>query len=316
MTSAHLESKSDGSPFHPFTTTIARHFINNNNQTGVLSNLNENHVRPISNVIAPHSLRLLEHLKKRVAGGSMGSGGSLYTGGSLHSSGLVGNSDYDIPHSVASGGFLPEPTNEKEMYHHMLNLSPQQFEAYRETATQMLGGVPSPMWDKIADGKEPLESDENEYENIMRMPNQHAAARLLDADANSPTGGGFFKALKHVGRKVTGLYKMGRGALNFVDRNKDLLLDLPGVRDYKEGISGFLDTAVAIDDVVNPLVDAAIDASRNTSTPEDRNRLKKMAEKSIDSAIDTHMPQARKYVDAAKDLNNTVQEVKRRSYNQ
>lgn len=309
------ESKSEG--FHPFTTSIARHFINNNN-TGVLSNLNENHVQPISNKIAPHSMRLINHLKNRVAGGSMGSpGGSFPTGGSLYTGGgLVGNANYDIPHSVASGGYLPEPTNEKEMYHHMLNLTPQQFEAYRETATQMLGGVPSPMWDKITDGKEPLESDENEYENIMRMPNQHAAARLLDADANSPTGGGFFKALKHVGRKVTSLYKMGRGALNFVDRNKDLLLDLPGVRDYKEGISGFLDTAVAIDDVVNPLVDAAIDASRNAATPEDRGRLKKMAEKSIDSAIDTHMPQARKYVDAAKDLNNTVQEVKRRSYNQ
>lgn len=306
---SQIESKSDGG-FHPFTTSITRHFINNNNQTGVLHNLNENHVQPISNVIAPHSMRLMNHLKNRISGGSIGVGGSIHTGGSL-----VGNSDYDIPHSVASGGYLPEPTNEKEMYHHLLNLTPQQFEAYRETATQMLGGVPSPMWDKIADPKEPLESDENEYENIMRMPNQHAAARLLDADANSPTGGGFYKALKHVGRKVTRLYKMGRGALNFVDRNKDLLLDLPGVRDYKEGISGFLDTAVAIDDVVNPLVDAAIDASRNTATEADRTKLKRMAEKSIDNAIDTHVPQARKYVDAAKDLNNTVQEVRRRSYN-
>lgn len=311
---AQIESKSDG--FHPFTTTITRHFINNN-RTGVLSNLNENHVNPISTAIAPHSMRLINHLKNRMAGGSMGSpGGSFPSGGSLLTGGgLVGNSDYDVPHSVASGGFLPEPTNEKEMYHHLLNLTPQQFEAYRETATQMLGGVPSPMWDKIANGKEPLESDENEYENIMRMPNQHAAARLLDADANSPTGGGFFKALKHVGRKVTSLYKMGRGALNFVDRNKDLLLELPGVRDYKEGISGFLDTAVAIDDVVNPLVDAAIDASKNTASDADRTKLKRMAEKSIDNAIDTHMPQARKYVDAAKDLNNTVQEVRRRSLN-
>jgi hypothetical protein len=307
------ESKSEG--FHPFTQSIARHFVNNNN-TGVLSNLNESHVQPISHRIAPHSMRLLNHLKDRI-GGSYGSpGGSLRTGGSFPTGGkIVGSDEHDIPYSVSSGGYLPAPQTEKEMYHHLLNLTPHQFEAYRETATQMLGGVPSPMWDKITTGHEPLESDASEYENIMRMPNQHAAARLLDADANAPTGGGFFKALKHVGRKVTSLYKMGRGALNFVDRNKDLLLDLPGVRDYKEGISGFLDTAVAIDDVVNPLVDAAIDASRNAATAEDRNRLKKMAEKSIDSAIDTHMPQARKYVDAAKDLNNTVQEVKRRSYN-
>lgn len=298
-----------------FPTTIARHFVNNSR--GVLHNINENHVQPISNVIAPHSMRLMSHLRNRVQAGSMGSpggsfpsGGSIYTGGSLYTGGGL-----DIPQGVASGGFMKFPENEKEMYHYLLNLTPQQFEAYRETATQMLGGVPSSMWDKIADGKEPLESDENEYENIMRMPNQHAAARLLDADANSPTGGGFFKALKHVGKKVTSLYKMGRGALNFVDRNKDLLLDLPGVRDYKEGISGFLDTAVAIDDVVNPLVDAAIDASRDAATEADRTKLKRMAEKSIDNAIDTHVPQARKYVDAAKDLNNTYQEVKRRSYN-
>lgn len=292
-----------------FETTIARHFVNNN-RTGIVGNLNQNHIQPIANRIAPHSMKLMSHLRSKIAaGGSVPSGGDFNTGGSLWTGGGL-----DVPQGVASGGMMKFPENEKEMYHYMLNLTPQQFEAYRETATQMLGGVPSAMWDKIADGKEPLETDENEYENVMRMPNQHAAARLLDADANSPTGGGFFKALKHVGKKVTSLYKMGRGALNFVDRNKDLLLDLPGVRDYKEGISGFLDTAVAIDDVVNPLVDAAIDASRNTATDEDRNKLKRMAEKSIDSAIDTHIPQARKYVDAAKDLNNTVQQG-RRSYN-
>jgi len=297
-----------------FAETTARHFVNNT--TGILHGLNENHVQPLANVINPHTSRLISHLQARMSGsaygGSAGSGGGFPSGGSLHTGGnLVHNNGYDIGGAIASGGYLPAPQSPKEMYHYMLNLTPQQFEAHREVAAQMLGGVPSPMWDHIADGKEPLEADDNEYENIMRMPNQHAAARLVEADR----GGGFFKALKHVGRKVTALYKVGRGALNFVDRNKDLLLDLPGVRDYKEGISGFLDTAVAIDDVVNPLVDAAIDASRNAATDEQRNKLKSMANKSIDNAIQTHLPQAQKYVDAAKDAASTVQQVRRQSRN-
>jgi len=126
------------------------------------------------------------------------------------------------------------------------------------------------------------------------------------------SGGGFFKALKHVGRKATGLYKIGRAALGFAQRNKDLLLDLPGIRDYKEGISGFLDTAKEIDDAVNPFVDAAIDAAKDTATDADRQKLKNMATSSIDKAIETHLPEAKKYVEAARDMNNTYQDIRRR----
>lgn len=289
-----------------FAETTARHFVNNT--TGILHNLNENHVQPIANYIAPHTTKLVNHLKSKIAGGSYGSPGAGFTsGGSMPIGGHIAD-DLDVGGAIASGGYLPEPRSPKEMYHYMLNLTPQQFEAHREVAAQMLGGVPSPMWDHIVDGKEPLQTDANEYENIMRMPNQHAAARLIEADQ----GGGFYKALKHVGKKVTALYKVGRAGLKFVNRNKDLLLDLPGVRDYKEGISGFLDTANAIDEAVNPLVDAAIDASRENATQEQRDRLKSMATKSIDTAIQTHLPQASKYVDAAKDAYNTVQQIKQR----
>lgn len=284
-----------------FADTASRHFVSNQ---GVLHNLNENHIQPISNRIAPHMVNLVNHLKSKInnqdEGGSAPSGGSLHTGGSLGGG------------FIASGGVLPFPNSQRAMYHYLLNLSPQQLEAYRETSAQMLGASPSAMWGKLTDNNEPLETDENEYENILRMPNTHAAARMLEADSSSPTGGGFYKALRHVGRKVTALYKVGRGALKFADRNKDLLLDLPGVRDYKEGISSFLETANAIDDAVNPMVDIAIDAARESATQEQRNKLKQAATQSIDKAIETHLPQAKKYVDAAKDLGNTVNEMQSR----
>lgn len=292
-----------------FAQIAAKHFVENA-PTGILNNLNQNHIQPIANRITPHSQRLMDHLKTRieaVKGGSTGSGGSLYTGG-------------HIGDAVTSGGFLPAPKNHKDMYHHLLNLSPQQFEAYRETATQLLGGVPSPMWDKIVDSKEPLEADPKEYEEIINMPNQHAAAKMVESDASSPTGGGFWKALKHVGRKVTNLYKGSRGALKFVDRNKDLLLELPGIRDYKENISGFLETANALDETLNPLVDAAIDATNTGNLSyESKQKLKRVAEKGLDQAINNYVPEARKYVDMAKDAANTVQQIqyrtKRQSYN-
>src|SRR5688572_7928584 len=223
-----------------FAETTARHFVNNT--TGILHNLNENHVQPIANRIAPHMTKLVMHLQNKISGAGLTSGGSIPIGGSL-----------DIGGNIASGGYLPEPQSPKEMYHYMLNLTPQQFEAHREVAAQMLGGVPSPMWDHIVDGKEPLQTDANEYENIMRMPNQHCCGRVNGGSQ----GGRFYQGLKHVGKKVTALYKIGRGGLEIVKPNQGLLLDLPGVRDYKEGISGFLDTANAIDEAVNPLVDAA-----------------------------------------------------------
>lgn len=279
-----------------FARTAAEHFVRRTGATGVLRNLNENHIGPIASRIAPHTQRIINSIR----GGSNGSGGSIWTGGNLYTGG-----------SIPSGGIMPFPSNHKRMYHHILNLNPAQFEAYREGASQLLGGHPSPMWSRMAHGSEPLESDAEHYENIIRMPNQHAAAKMIEADASSPTGGGFYKALRHVGRKVTQFYKMGRGALKFVDRNKDVLLDLPGVRDYKEGISSFLDSANAIDEAVNPFVDAAIDAASESASLEQRDKLKRMATQSIDKAIETHLPNAQKYVNVAKDLNNTIQQARR-----
>lgn len=271
-----------------FTRTAIEHFLKNQPSTGVFpsNKLNITHKEAMFPTILPHTSRLVDHLQNKI--GAMASGGSVPSGGSF------------------------DQMDEKDMYHHLLKMSPHKFEKMREISAQMLGGVPSPMWDAMSDGKEPLEGEPEDYENIIRMPNTHAAARMLEASSTAPSGGGFFKALRHVGRKATGLYKMGRAALGFAQRNKDLLLELPGLRDYKEGISGFLDTAKEIDDAVNPFVDAAIDAAKDSATDADRQKLKNMATKSIDKAIETHLPEAKKYVDAAKDMNNTYQEIRKR----
>jgi len=283
----------------PFTKTAVNHFINNAGAIGPRGNkLSQEHHTGIFNRVLPHTSRLYNHLKT-ISGGDLGSGGSLPIGGGF-----------------GTGGAITEsiPQDPKEMYHHLLaNVTPHKFEQMREASAQLLGAVPSPMWDKMTDVNEKLEAPEEEYENIINMPNTHAAARMVEAENQyGDTGGGFFKAMKHVFRKASGAYKIGRAALGLVNRNKDLLLELPGLRDYKEGISGFLETANQLDDAVNPFVDAAIDAVREDSTPQDRDRLKNMAKQSIDKAIETHLPQAQKYIEAAKDVHSTVQTVRKR----
>lgn len=280
----------------PFAETAVNHFIAHQPSTGVFGNrLNNTHASGMTNHVLPGMHKLATHLKS-LHGGSAGSGGSLHTGGALSDMGDE------------------NPRNSKEMYHHLLRMGPHKFEMLREMSAQMLGAVPSPMWDKMAEHGEGLEAPPDEYETLMRMPNQHAAARMLEADESSQSGGGFFKALKHLTRKAAGIYKIGRGVTNFVDRNKDVLLELPGVRDYKEGISAFLDTAKSIDEAVNPFVDAAIDATKENATDEDRAKLKNLATSSIDKAIETHLPEAKKYVDVVKDLNQTIKRGKHAKY--
>lgn len=219
-------------------------------------------------------------------GGSAGTGGSLHTG----------------------GGFGPDmslPQTQQEMYHALLMMSPHQLEMFREIAAQLLGGASSHMWGDLTDKKEPLETDAEEYENLVRMPNSHAAARMLEADVGG--GGKFFKALKHVGKLATRVYSAGHAALKWVGNNKDLIVGLVPDQ-YKAGAEGFLETANKIDAAVNPIVDATVNALKDNATAEDKAKLKKMAKESIDKAVENNIPGAKKYIAAAEDAYKTVQE--------
>ena len=185
--------------------------------------------------------------------------------------------------SITSGGaFFPSfPQNPKDAYHYILNMTPQQHEMQREIASQLLGGVPSPMWDDLlGDEHKQLEADPEHYENIIRMPNTHATARMLEADH----GGGFFSALKHVGRVAAQVYHSGRKAAVYLNQFKEPLINAFGLDPYREQINTFIDRMSDMDKVVNPLVEATIEATNPKASYETRNQVKKVAKDHLKQA--------------------------------
>lgn len=195
------------------------------------------------------------------------------------------------------GGFVP--SSPEEMYQHVLHMNPYQIEMMREASAQLLGGKPSPMFPMMVTKNEPLEAPAEDYENIIQMPNAHAMGRMLEADHGHVKGGGFFSGLKHVVRKIGQFYKPASSALRFASQNSaDLVGLLP--QSYQGAASSFLSTAASIDAAINPMIEATIDAVQENASPEAKERLKKMAEKSIDDAVAKHLPQANGVYQAAK----------------
>lgn len=238
------------------------------------------------------------YVRERMAG-SVPLGGSTPLGGS----GVMAG-------SLHLGGALQ---NHKDMYHFALNLSPAEFELLREIAVQLLGGKPSPMWGKMTEGNESLESSAENYEHIFRMPNQHSAAKMLEAEYGSGKGAGFGKAFKHVARLGSKIYKAGHHALSFVNRNKDLLVNLLPA-EYKADAEAFLETANRIDDAVNPIVDATIDAVKQGATQEDKDKLKRLAENKIKQVVEERVPHGKDVMKLAKDINETYKNINRPLY--
>lgn len=202
---------------HKFTKLMS-HLIGKHNQLGLQS------VEAIANKHAPEMLGALNHvinrgmvpshdglmLKKsnedpklgggtitgagKYTGGGVVTGGGLYTGGGNYS----GGGNY-------TGGYMNHDMgveHHKDMYHHLLSLSPAHWELYREKAARVLGAHPSPMWDHIEDhGSMEYESSPENYHHILRMPNNIAAARMVEAESGI-RGSGFLNALKHVHRDI------------------------------------------------------------------------------------------------------------------
>jgi hypothetical protein len=218
-------------------------------------------------------------------GGSGVMGGGVSMGGSVH-----------------LGGAL---LDNRDSYHFVLNLSPHEFECLREIAVQLMGGKPSHMWGRMVSGREPLEAGIDDYQDIVRMPNQHAASKMLEAESGYGQGGGFGKAFRHVARIGSKILKAGHHALKFIDRNKDLLLQaIPD--EYKGEAEAFLETANRIDDAVNPIVDATIDAVKQGATKEDKEKLKKLAEDKIKKVVEDKVPRGKEILKLAEDLNQNV----------
>lgn len=198
--------------------------------------------------------------------------------------------------------------NQKDMYHFSLNLTTQEFELLREIAVQLLGGKPSPMWEDengMEIPNEPLESEAKNYEDIYRMPNKHATAKMLEAEYNYGKGGGFGKAFRHVAKIAGKVYRAGHSALKWAASNKDSLLSvLPD--QYKGMAEGFLETANRIDDAVNPIVEATIDAVQDDATQAQKDKLKKMAEDSIKKVVEENVPKGKEIIKIAEVVRDKV----------
>lgn len=220
-------------------------------------------------------------------------GGSAGIGGSMHLAGSLPEGD--------------QIKNHQDLYHFTLDLSPRQWEMLREIAVQLLGGKPSPMWGRLVNyGDEPLESKRHNYEHIYMFPTQHAAAKMVEAEyGHGREGGGFGKALKHVARIGSKILKAGHHALGFVNRNKDLLMQVVPDK-YKGEAEAFLETANRIDDAVNPIVDATIDAVKHNATQSDKDKLKKIAEEKITKVVEERVPKGKEIVKLAKDIQETM----------
>lgn len=216
---------------------------------------------------------------------------------------------------VTGGGFTPLkiPQDRQTMYHMLLQLNPHQLEMFREIASQLLGGRPSQMWGPMAGGSfgDKMHAPAQDYENIIRMPNVHAAARLLEAE--NEMGGGFAKALRHVGKIAHRVYKAGSHVVRWAGANKDLLEQM--VPDsYKPVANSLLSTAQTWDNAITPLVDATYNALKSDAKPEDRHKFMEVAGNSLEKAIKEYKPEYSKYVDSAKQMHSNYTQLKN-SYN-
>lgn len=214
------------------------------------------------------------------AGGSVGMGGSIYMGGAI-------------------------PKTPKDAYHWALNLTPRQLEMKREIASQLLGGVPSPMWGNLIEKQEQLESDPEEYEKIIDMPNVHSMARMIEADHGYSKGGGFWKAVKHVAKKASKLWGFGHSALGVANTLKDsgfgeAVLNLPLFEPYKGAINSAFETMNAFDQSINPMVESTMKAINGDES--ERSKLKEAAYNALENTAVQYVPAAKPYINAAKNL--------------
>ena len=209
--------------------------------------------------------------------------------------------------SLRMGGAFGHASSPAALYMQTLHMNPYHIESIREAASQLLGGKPSPFHRTMATGSDALEAEPEDYENVVRMPNAHAMGRMIEAEHGYTRGGGFFKALRHATRLAGKAYKFVSAGLGLANKYQDQIMQfVPD--DYKGAVSGALKTAATIDAAINPLVEATVDAAQETSTPEQRQKLKKMAEESIDQAVATHMPAAQPYYQAAKKAGTIYQD--------
>lgn len=283
---------------HPEGINSVLHHLKTLGAERNVANLHGGHLEQIRRETASSLDNFFEHLNRKQHGGDTG---FVHRGGSLHTGGSFG-----------SGGGISVPSNPKEAYHYALNLTPQQLEMKREIAAQMLGAVPSPMWGKMVDNTDKLEADPEEYERIIDMPDVHSMARLIEAESGHSKGGGFWKSVKHVARKAANLLTGGSKALEFVNKYKDPILELPLFANYKDSINGAIETANMIDRTVSPLAQATAAALKDNASESDRSKFRQLAQDSLEKAATTYMPNSAPYIEAAKNVKGSVEKYRKK----
>ena len=225
----------------------------------------------------------LTDLHKKLTGGSLALGGSVALGGSLHMGGNFHKLDFESPRNA---------------YHSLLNTKPHHMELMREISSQLLGGTPSPMWENYVSTGDKLESNPKNYENLIRMPNAHAAARMVEAEHGFSKGGGFWKAVRHVAHKASHIYSQFRTGMQFAKMAKTPLLMLPQLSPYKDMINGVFDTFDKVDNIANPMANAAQYLFNDNAS----DRAKSLAYKAVDHGVNTVLHKAADYYNKAQKI--------------
>lgn len=145
----------------------------------------------------------------------MNNAGAMRIGGEM---GMDQAGAYDIggamPKKVRSFLENMDDADHSKLYHQILNFTPHEWEAVRESAHQLMGGAASPMWGEIERSGGAMDigggDDEPSYSDlrdVLMTPSRGGAARLLELE-NDVHGSGFKKALKkavkHTGKILKG----------------------------------------------------------------------------------------------------------------
>lgn len=139
----------------------------------------------------------------------------------------------------------------KGLYHMVLNFTPGEWEAVRESAHQLMGGAASPMWGEIDNpggaafigggADEPSYSD---LKDVVMTPSRGGAARLLELE-NDARGSGFKKAIKKASKHASKFFKQGKKHLNTVNEVSKEIGEMGGpVGDYANKVHSYTNPAV------------------------------------------------------------------------
>ncbi len=164
--------------------------------------------------------------------------------------------DYGGEMGLDQGGAMPkraraflndlqdiDKADHKDLYHMVLNFTPGEWEAVRESAHQLMGGAASPMWGGIdipvggaafiGGAEEPTYSD---LKDVLMTPSRGGAARLLELEHDA-RGSGFKKAIKKASKHASKFFKQGKKHLSTINEISKEIGDMGGpIGDYAKAV--------------------------------------------------------------------------------